>query len=157
MLVYSNKDVYDYGPIRRINEGTIFIVVATQKSEPAEFAVYPLMKEGFDFESVEQPDLLFFTADDFTVVANQLEHERWKDYLPYEGPLSNVKVAAPIELQGNQLLAKIHDWDLEANDYPIIRRLLTVYNQAAWDYIKKHNIKILSNTEDQAVYYLAGK
>lgn len=62
-----------------------------------------------------------------------------------------------MELQGNQLLAKIHDWDLDANDYPAIRKLLSRYNNKAWDYIKKNNVIVSEDLENKLYYYTGTK
>lgn len=145
MLVYTKKPIVDYGPIQRLAKNTVCIVYAIQKDgSDTQFAVYPLRKKGYDYQTVEQPDPLFFNAKDFEVMAD-LVSKGWQTHMPYQGILKDAAVTSTEIWFANNIASKVHDWGLEPADYPFLRPLMHEYNELYWTYLESHRIPLLKD------------
>lgn len=145
MLVYTKKPVIDYGPIQRLAKNVVCIVYALQKDGTnTQFAVYPLREKNYDYQTVEQPDPLFFDAENFEVIVD-LASQKWQTHTPYQGPLKDATVtSAPIWFT-NDIAGKVHDWDLGLSDYPLLTPLMHEYNELYWQYIESHTLHLLKD------------
>ncbi len=139
MLVYAKSSIKDYGPIERIAPYVCCIVYAIEYRDGKQnYAVYPLREKGYDYSSVEQPDPLFFAADNFKKIAD-LTSGTWQTAQPYA---SEASVFSFAEWFTNDIAGKAHDWDLESDDYTILTPIMREYNDLYWNYLDENKITL---------------
>jgi hypothetical protein len=143
MLVYTIKDIYDYGNLRRLQKGTVCIVYAVEYVDNSlnKYAVFPLKPEGYDYSTIEQPDPLFFESQNFEVLFDDSQHN-WITGKPYSGSLKSISVKSFPEWFLDGTACRVHDWDLEQSDYDKLVPVFNKYNTACWNYIHNEGVDV---------------
>lgn len=132
MLVKSVKPFKDYTGTQEFPPGRFYVVYAIEHDRGA--LNYYLLPLGVKHESGEY-DPLAFDSSNFEVVKDVTSHE-WETH--EVGPAHYVTTVTSFpEWFENEFYIRAHDWDLEDDDYIIVRKYKKKYEELYKDYIKK--------------------
>ncbi|QQS69721.1 hypothetical protein IPP75_01090 [Candidatus Saccharibacteria bacterium] len=129
MLLLTNKDIVDYGPILRLKRGTLCISFAESHDaeEGSRVAVLPL---EFNYEN-EDIDPIFFAMENFDIVAD-FTSEKWITKKVENN--THTEISSFLEWFNGGFWYRAHDWSLNGEDYRTIRTYFEEYKSvySAW-------------------------
>jgi hypothetical protein len=133
MLVRAKTDYKDYGPITRIFKDQLYIVYAVEDNKgKKQFAV---IRTGIDLtDDPETPDPLYFPAEVFELVADKVS-KTWKIGKIEGDKDDSTYQSFPEFFDIDGFWHRLHDWNLDGDDYKVIRKYKEEYEKVYEDYI----------------------
>ena len=133
MLVKAKRDVQAYGPMVRLKKNHLYIVYAIEDNNgKVEYSVLRAQKP-VNGQDNQEPDPLFFPCEEFTLIADHVSSS-WESRMLQTGR-GLVKYTSFPEWFENDFWIRAHDWDLEGNDFKIIKKYKHEYEKLYESYL----------------------
>lgn len=133
MIVKAKEDYSDYGEGAQIREGNLYIVFAIEEREGEKN--YYLLSANHPTDEQSELDPRQFNSDLFDIVADQTS-ERWTTDTVrlWNG---EVKYSSFPEWFVGDFHIRAHDWNLDDDDYGVMRKYTKQYQELYKDILDK--------------------